>query len=184
MKIRKKFLISIGAFAVAALFSTSTVWAGDAPDDMALIPGGSFLMGVDKTVQVNTEKMTTRQRLKYAVSREAFHDEGPAHMVITDPYYMDKHEVSNKQYSEFIKATGHPAPAYWDDRQTNVFLQKPSGKKLQGDPKALNIPGVMTLTQPKPTLVESRNTRQMSVPILKEKALTACTTWQAMFSSG
>jgi formylglycine-generating enzyme required for sulfatase activity len=32
---------------------------------------------------------------------------------------MDKYEVSNKQYGEFVKAKGHPAPAYWDDPRLN-----------------------------------------------------------------
>ncbi len=127
MKIKEQVFNGMGALAVAALLSTSTAWAEEAPEDMALIPGGSFLMGVDKSVQVDTEKMTKRQQLKYAVSREAFHDEGPAHMVILDPYFMDKHEVSNKQYGEFIKATGHPAPAYWDDHKRNKPEQPVSG---------------------------------------------------------
>jgi len=126
MKIKNKVYQSFGVLAVTALLST-TAWAADVPEDMALVPGGSFLMGVDKSVQVDTKKMTARQRLKYAVSREAFHDEGPAHMIILDPYYMDKHEVSNRHYGEFIKATGHPAPAYWDDHKRNKPDQPVSG---------------------------------------------------------
>lgn len=84
-------------------------------------------MGIDKETNVNTEKMKPRQRLKYLVSREAFHDEGPAHMVILDSFYIDKHEVSNKHYADFIKATGHPAPAYWDDHNRNQPSQPVSG---------------------------------------------------------
>ena len=69
-----------------------------------MVSGGPFLMGVDKEVNKDTEKMSKRARLKYAVSREAFHDEGPAHNVILDAYYIDKYEVSNKHYSNFMKA--------------------------------------------------------------------------------
>jgi len=127
MKIKNKFFAGIGVLAVATFLSTTVVGASDAPEGMVLIPAGSFLMGVDKSTQADTEKMTKRQRLKYAVSKEAFHDEGPAHMVILDPYYMDKYEVSNKQYGEFIKATDHPAPAYWDDHRRNKPQQPVSG---------------------------------------------------------
>ena len=71
------------------------------PEDMVLVPSGSFLMGIDKEVNVDTKKMSKRQQLRYAVSKEAFHDEGPAHNVILDAFHIDKYEVSNKKYSEF-----------------------------------------------------------------------------------
>jgi sulfatase modifying factor 1 len=35
--------------------------------------------------------------------------------VVLDAYYIDKYEASNKDYKAFMKATGHTAPAYWDD---------------------------------------------------------------------
>ena len=40
-------------------------------------------------------------------------------MVFLDPYLIDKYEVSNKNYKDFIKLTGHSAPAYWDDPRLN-----------------------------------------------------------------
>ena len=61
-----------------------------APKDMVMVPGGSFLMGIDKVVNVDTKKMSKRQQLRYAVSREAFHDEGPAHNVILDAFHIDQ----------------------------------------------------------------------------------------------
>ena len=64
----------------------------DAPKDMVLVPSGSFLMGIDKVVNVDTKKMSKRQQLRYAVSREAFHDEGPAHNVILDAFHIDTYE--------------------------------------------------------------------------------------------
>jgi len=124
----KKLKTVAAGLAVSVLLGVSTVDAEtQVPEDMTLIPGGSFLMGVDKAVNTNTKKMTARQRLKYAVSKEAFHDEGPARMVILDPYYLDLYEVSNQKYGEFIKATGHPAPAYWDDHRRNKPGQPVSG---------------------------------------------------------
>ena len=81
----------------------------------------------DKEVNEKVQKMSKRAKLKYAVSREAFHDEGPAHNVVLDAYYLDKYETSNKQYADFMKATDHPAPAYWDDRRRNKPQQPVSG---------------------------------------------------------
>ena len=59
--------------------------------DMVVIPRGEFTMG----------------------SKE--HADEPAHNVVTDAYAIDKYEVSNDKYKQFMTATGHPAPAYWDD---------------------------------------------------------------------
>lgn len=41
------------------------------------------------------------------------------HQVVLSPFFIDKYEVSNKRYKTFMDATGHPAPAYWDDRRFN-----------------------------------------------------------------
>ncbi len=128
MNMGKTIKTLISAVAVTSLFVIPNAWSKtQIPEDMALIPGGPFLMGVDKKVNRDTEKMSKRQQLRYAVSKEAFHDEGPAHNVILDPYFLDKHEVSNKKYGEFMKATGHPAPAYWDDHRRNKPQQPVSG---------------------------------------------------------
>ncbi len=38
----------------------------------------------------------------------------PAHEEAVKPFYLDKTEVSNGRYAEFVKATGHPAPPSWE----------------------------------------------------------------------
>lgn len=63
--------------------------------EMVLIPKGEFTMG------------------------SADHADEPAHKVVLDAYKIDKYEVSNKQYGEFMKSKNHPAPAYWDDPRVN-----------------------------------------------------------------
>ena len=60
------------------------------PPGMVYIEGGSFLMGRDGTG-----------------------DSHPAHIVTLHSYYMDIHEVSNRQYEEFCLATGHRFPEFW-----------------------------------------------------------------------
>jgi len=65
------------------------------PDGMAFIPGGSFVMGSDTG------------------------DEAPTHRVWVDAFYLDKHEVTNQDYKEFIDSTGHPAPPFFKERDLN-----------------------------------------------------------------
>jgi len=66
-----------------------------APTNMVLVPRGEFKMG------------------------SAMHSDESLHNVVLDAYYLDKYEVSNQRYGEFMKATGHAAPAYWDDKRLN-----------------------------------------------------------------
>jgi len=56
-----------------------------------MIPGGSFTMGSDSA------------------------GERPKHKVWVDTFFLDKCEVTNRQYKEFIKATGHPQPPFFRD---------------------------------------------------------------------
>ena len=69
-----------------------TVNAQTIDSSMVLIPGGEFLMGKD--------------------SERGF-DFSPAHKVVIDSFYMDKHEVTNSEYLKFCKATGHRLPEFW-----------------------------------------------------------------------
>jgi len=90
---------------------------------MVYVPYGLFTMGMDRPpakMASSQETLTARERLtKRQWSAEAFHDEGPSHTVLLDGYFIDKFETSNERYGAFMKATGHPAPAYWDDPRLN-----------------------------------------------------------------
>lgn len=83
-------------------------------NEMVHIPSGKFIMGIDKIPPVSTKGAKFEPW-----SREMFHDEGPAHQVELSSYKIDKYEVSNAEYTEFMKATKHTAPAYWDDPRLN-----------------------------------------------------------------
>ncbi len=83
--------VLIGIFIMA--MTPLTAIAAD--DEMVSIPKGEFVMGSSEHV-----------------------DETP-HQVVLDSYSIDKYEVSNRQYGEFMKATKHAAPAYWDDPRLN-----------------------------------------------------------------
>jgi serine/threonine-protein kinase len=62
--------------------------AANASRDMILIEGGTFTMGSDN----------------------AGDEQRGAHSVVVGSFYIDRNEVTNAEYAEFVKATGHPAP--------------------------------------------------------------------------
>ncbi len=53
--------------------------------DIIFIPGGTFRMGSDRH----------------------YPEEAPVHQVIVDGFWMDRTPVSNRQFREFVRATGH-----------------------------------------------------------------------------
>jgi formylglycine-generating enzyme required for sulfatase activity len=55
------------------------------------IPGGTFKMGRDGATVA----------------------EVPVHNVTVKPFVIDKTEVTNYEYAEFVQATGHEAPSHW-----------------------------------------------------------------------
>ena len=118
--------IVIVALAAELTLLISPVRAEDPviPQEMVYIGHGPSVMGLDKEESVRSDKNITAysQRMK-TWSAEALNDESPAHMVFLDSYLMDRYEVSNKNYGEFVKAKGHPAPAYWDDPRLNKAQQ-------------------------------------------------------------
>ena len=68
---------------------------GAPPEGMVLIPSGYYTMGSDSN------------------------NESPKHKVWVEPFFIDKYEVTNHQYREFVDSTGHPAPSYFRDSDFN-----------------------------------------------------------------
>lgn len=59
--------------------------------EMALLEGGSFLMGSNEVPE-----------------------ERPEFEIHVDPFYMDKFPVTIGEYTVFLEDTGHPPPKFWD----------------------------------------------------------------------
>jgi formylglycine-generating enzyme required for sulfatase activity len=49
----------------------------------------------------------------------------PEHKVYIDSFFMDKYEVTNKQYYEFCKETNNPLPEFWGQSQVKCSLEYP-----------------------------------------------------------
>ena len=92
---------------IILLLIISTIANAQNESNMTLIPGGEFLMG---------------KNMKNGLGFS------PVHKVRVDSFYMDKYEVSNKDYFEFCQQTGHKLPEFW-----NVDIMK-SGEGYLGYP--------------------------------------------------
>ncbi len=97
-----------------------------APEGMVYIPGGDFIMG--------------------SVAQYAESDEGPELHVKLDPFFMDETEVTNAEYSEFVKATGYVTiaerPIDWEQIKKDL----PSGTTKPHD--SILQPGSMIFSPP------------------------------------
>jgi len=93
------------------------------PENMVLINPGGFMRGIDKEHPGDSVNPKSRK----VFSKKSFEDEAPATMIYLSAYYIDTYEVSNAQYTEFIKATDYPAPAYWDHHKLNQPNQPVTG---------------------------------------------------------
>ena len=99
---RKSVGFLLVGLAVLAACDRSSV-SSELPEDMVLIPAGEFIMGTD--------------------SEQANADQKPAHQVYLDAFYIDKHEVTNAQYEEFILAGGYKKREFWTEAGWD-FIQK------------------------------------------------------------
>ncbi|MCI0618217.1 formylglycine-generating enzyme family protein, partial [bacterium] len=72
---------------------------GDAPEGMVWIPGGEYSMGATDPRGMNHG------------GPEAMDDARPIHRVYVDGFWMDKTEVTNEEYAQFVKATGYKTVA-------------------------------------------------------------------------
>jgi sulfatase modifying factor 1 len=93
---------------------TSVVVAGEGSfAGMVKIPGGEFLMGADDS--------------------EGRPDEYPQHKVRVDDFWMDATEVTNAQFSEFVKATGYITTAEKKPDWEELKKQLPAGTPKPAD---------------------------------------------------
>ena len=74
-------------------------WASLSSDDMVLVPAGEFTMGA-------------------SVDRGGLPDEQPIRLVYLGSFLIDRYEVTNAAYLQFVQATNYQAPANAADRLT------------------------------------------------------------------
>lgn len=96
---------------------------------MVLIPGGPFWMGSDETWATNL--------------LDEYQDAWkPRHEVHVDDYWIDKCLVTNQEYEEFVRDTGH------DPSSVHEILQSLIEQLPRGQKSSAPIEGLKTLTRP------------------------------------
>ena len=99
-------------------------------NEMVLIKGQSYLMGNEKPAE----------------NGEVYPEEGPVHQVEVSSFWIDKYEVTNAQFKEFVDATGYV-----------TFAEKPLSKDVfpLAPPEQL-LPGA-TVFAPPPENINPRS---------------------------
>lgn len=142
------FLAAIVAVTVALVFGADSLWqylrqstrvARDTPklnttaapepavEGMVWVPGGEFWMGVGDNVLTENDSPD-----------DLYHDAREVHKVYVDGFWMDKTEVTNAQFAEFVKATGYKTIAEKD----------PDPKDFPGVPKEELAPFSLVFQKP------------------------------------
>ena len=106
------FTIRIIGFFRPGKFSIKLTWKDGSqtleyigiPENMVMIPGGTFQMGSDLEM--------------------AAKDEQPIHTVFVDSFLMDTHEVTISEYKQFAQETGHREP------ENLPFSDEPSTREV------------------------------------------------------
>ncbi|MEM9895230.1 MAG: formylglycine-generating enzyme family protein [Bacteroidota bacterium] len=85
----------------------------EVPANMVLIEGGAYRMG--------------------GRSEQAYQDEFPRHEVEISPFYMDKYEVTNRDFVQFVESTGYITVAEKDISWEEIVDQLPAGTPKPAD---------------------------------------------------
>jgi len=97
-----------------------------APDGMVWIPGGEFSMGAGDAPEMND------------VGMNATRDSRPIHRVYVDGFWMDKTDVTNAQFEQFVKATGY----------VTVAERTPTKEEFPGAPPENLVAGSVVFSPP------------------------------------
>ena len=101
---------------------------GPAPEGMVWIPGGEFSMGAADPLGKDAN----------VVGMQATEDSRPIHRVAVDGFWMDATEVTNRQFAEFVKATGY----------VTVAERTPTAEEFPGAPPENLVAGSVVFSPP------------------------------------
>ena len=98
--------LNTGFFIFLTTFLLLTGCKSPPPADMTLVPAGEFIMGSN---EVDREA----KALQYGSRKPWYANERPERKVTLPDFYIDRTEVTNKSYKEFVDATKHEPPPDW-----------------------------------------------------------------------
>ncbi len=96
--------------------------------EMILIPSGEFTMGSNKQEEPNKPR-------EFSNAKPWYMDEHPEHKVMLESFHMDKYEVTNAQYRNFVQAINTTPLAHWVE--TGFIVSTDRQKIVDADVKLL-----------------------------------------------
>ena len=99
---------------------------GGTPEGMAWIPGGEFSMGAQDPPDMNS------------VGMQATLDSRPIHRVYVDGFWIDKTDITNKEFAVFVKSTGY----------VTIAERKPKPEDFPGAPPENLVAGSVVFSPP------------------------------------
>jgi sulfatase modifying factor 1 len=112
----------------APTVANATAAPAPAPEGMAWIPGGEFSMGAADPLAQDAN----------VVGMQATKDSRPIHRVRVHGFWMDKTEVTNREFARFTKATGY----------VTVAERKPTLEEFPGAPPENLVAGSVVFAPP------------------------------------
>lgn len=141
---------------------SAEVRAADQPVEggMVLIPAGEFKMGSNK--EENIAMWRDANALNpYGFNDRLYVDERPMHKIMLPAFLIDKYEVTNAQYREFVISSRHRVPFMWAKNGYSIssdyleYLPLKELRQIATDKFMLDM-DVTTMTQ-KALLAELQN---------------------------
>lgn len=113
MKTLLKIYLPLALFTIVlAELTLNPAFAFKEYSDMVLVPSGEFWMGsAPEETMAFKEKYGDRELYR----NYPFEKEQPKRKIYMKSFLIDRHEVTNREYYPFVKATGHKPPANWEN---------------------------------------------------------------------
>lgn len=109
--------IVMGLVCLSSFLAVAHAADKQAETGMVLIPAGKFIMGSNKS---DKEHMGG----EYGNVKPLYLDEHPQHVVELPAFYIDRYEVTNGQYAQYVIATGATPPSHWIENGYLLNLRK------------------------------------------------------------
>lgn len=118
--IRKTYLFLIFSL---ALITPLEAAKEDRYPGMVYVPAGHVEMGSSEAEIARAMEMFKSAENTEPI-RNWFDDETPKHRVWVGAYYLDKHEVTNREFMKFVRAGGYKKKIFWSDEGRNWLHNK------------------------------------------------------------
>ena len=128
---------SVVAMVLACALSAGTA-AEESPQDMVLIPAGSFSMGTEP-------REDDGKALEYGSTKPWYLDEAPKHRENVAAFWIDKYEVTDSQYRDFVIEKNYWIPNGWEKngylltREVLGYADLPTLRRLATDTYKLDL---------------------------------------------